>query len=70
MDFAEFTKVVHEHALEWTGSQIKALFDHFDKDKSGSISFDEFIQGLRGDLNDRRKQLVLMAFEVLLCECL
>jgi Ca2+-binding EF-hand superfamily protein len=50
--------------LDWNGSQIKALFDHFDRDKSGSISFDEFLQGLRGELNDRRRQLVLMAFEV------
>jgi len=64
VDFSEFTKVINEHALNWSVSQVRSVFDHFDKDKSGSISFDEFVQGLRGDLNDRRKQLVLMAFEV------
>jgi Ca2+-binding EF-hand superfamily protein len=41
------------------------VFDFFDKDKSGGIDFDEFLVGVRGGLNDRRKQLVLMAYEVL-----
>lgn len=59
--------MVHEHALGWTPAQIKTLFDHFDRDKNGQISFDEFVRGLRGDLNHRRKQLVLQAFEVLVC---
>ena len=35
-----------------------ALFNHFDEDKSGSISYDEFLIGVRGELNERREQLV------------
>jgi Ca2+-binding EF-hand superfamily protein len=62
---SEFSKVVSEHAFEWTAAQIKTVFDFFDKDKTGSISYEEFLQGLRGDLNERRKQLVYLAFEVL-----
>lgn len=53
-----------EHTLGWTPAQVKMVFDFFDTDKSGTIAFDEFLVGLRGDLNDRRRQLVLMAFEV------
>ena len=64
ISLAEFTKAIKEHVLDWTSAQIQVLFDHFDADKSGAISFDEFIFGVRGVLNDRRKQLVLMAFEV------
>ncbi len=65
VSLSEFTKAVSEHTLTWTPAQIKLVFDHFDCDKSGEISFDEFIQGVRGKLNERRQQLVLMAFEVL-----
>ncbi|RYH20192.1 hypothetical protein EON65_24245 [archaeon] len=63
IDIKEFSKAIGEHALGWTAAQVKAIFDHFDKDKSGAISFDEFLNGVRGQLNSRRKQLVLMAFE-------
>lgn len=62
----EFRKVISEHALGWTLVQEKAIFDFFDKDKSGGISFDEFLAGVRGVLNDRRRQLVLQAFEVII----
>lgn len=65
IEYSEFTKVIGEHALGWAAAQVKAVFDHFDSDKSGSISFDEFIFGIRGQLNERRKQLVLLAFEIL-----
>lgn len=65
IDIKEFSKAISEHALGWSAAQVKAVFDHFDKDKSGAISFDEFMQGVRGALNPRRRQLVLMAFEVL-----
>lgn len=65
IDFAEFQKVISEHALGWTNAQIKAVFDFFDSDRSGSISFDEFIIAIRGHLNERRRNLVLQAFQIL-----
>eukprot|EP00981_Chlorochromonas_danica_P003278 scaffold634_cov185-Ochromonas_danica.AAC.15 len=65
LDLKEFTKAIGEHALGWSAAQIKAVFDFFDKDKSGSISFDEFLVGVRGGLNERRKNLVLLAFNIL-----
>jgi len=65
INIPEFTKACAELKLNWNTEQIKAVFDSFDKDKSGGISLDEFIVGLRGPMNDRRKQLVLQAFEIL-----
>ncbi len=66
LDLAEFTKVIREHGFaQWTNAQIKALFDHFDDDSSGNISFDEFLFAIRGSLNERRKALVMLAFELL-----
>lgn len=64
----EFEKMVSEHALGWTADQVKLMFAHFDKDKSGSIVFDEFLRTIRGSLNDRRRQIVLTAFEVVLMQ--
>jgi Ca2+-binding EF-hand superfamily protein len=36
-----------------------------DRDDSGNISYDEFLVGIRGVMNERRKSLVLMAFKIL-----
>jgi Ca2+-binding EF-hand superfamily protein len=65
LDLSEFTKVINEHKLGWTKEQSKMVFDAFDNDKSGGISYDEFLYKLRGTLNERRKNLVLMAFDIL-----
>merc|ERR1711924_483570 len=65
IDFNEFKKLAAEHVMDWTESQTKEEFEHFDKDNSGAICYDEFLYGLRGDMNERRKQLVLIAFEIL-----
>jgi len=64
LDLAEFTKTANEHAMMWSPAQVRAVFASFDRDGSGAISFDEFLIGVRGDMNQRREQLVLMAFEV------
>jgi len=41
----------------------KELFSFFDKEGSGTISFDEFVVGLRGDLSGVRLDIVKEAFE-------
>jgi hypothetical protein len=66
IDFNEFAQIIVEHgnASDWTPAQIKILFDSFDADKSGFISYDEFFYALIGMLNERRAKLVLMAFQV------
>lgn len=56
--------MINEHRLGWTAEQIKIVYDKFDQDKSGGLSYDEFLEALRGEMNERRKQMVLMAFEV------
>ena len=37
----------------------------FDRDHNGFIDIDEFLIGIKGDLSDRRKALVRMAFDIL-----
>jgi len=65
LEFPEFKKAMSEHTMSWTNDQLHTIFNYFDKDRSGSIDYDEFLVGIRGQLNQRREQLVLLAFDVL-----
>jgi hypothetical protein len=39
------------------------IYAYSDTDDSGTISYDEFLVGVRGELNERRRKLVQMAFK-------
>jgi len=43
--------------------QLKALFLECDKDGSNEISFDEFINSLRGPMTSRRREVISRIFE-------
>lgn len=55
LNMYEFTKGLRETGLECPESDMRGLFKAFDTDNSGSISFDEFLVAIRGQLNARRK---------------
>ncbi|GMH40180.1 hypothetical protein BSKO_08084 [Bryopsis sp. KO-2023] len=61
--YVEFTKAMKEMGFD--EGELQALFRFFDRDCNGYISYDEFITGLRGDLNERRKKLVFLAYGVM-----
>ena len=63
LDRAEFTKAMREMNMGLVDADCRMLFDHFDRDGGGTISFEEFIQGVRDPLTDRRKRLIYTAFE-------
>ena len=65
ISMSEFEKVCSELTMHWSKAQTKLVFDFFDRDKNGQLSYDEFLVGVRGQLNDRRHQLVLSAFKIL-----
>ena len=46
-------------------AELHVLFAHFDADGSGTISHEEFVQGVRDPLTPRRLALVKQAFGVL-----
>ena len=54
-----------EHSLGWTSNELRSVFSSFDADGSGAISYDEFLLGVRGPMNERRVGLVLRAFAIL-----
>jgi hypothetical protein len=41
--------------LNLTDAQLEEVMSYFDKDRNGLIDFDEFLRGIRGVMNDRRK---------------
>ena len=47
LDYEELKKGVKDYGLNMSKNELDDLFKAFDKDNSGSISFDEFLQALR-----------------------
>jgi Ca2+-binding EF-hand superfamily protein len=61
----EFNKALTDYKLGFTTAENGALFEYFDVDSSGSISYDEFIRAVRGPMNMNRKKVVAQAFKKL-----
>lgn len=51
--------------VKFSPAEKNALFTMFDMDKSGSVNYDEFVRGVRGDMNDFRVDWVKQAFRIL-----
>jgi len=41
------------------------MFKLFDRDRSGRIDYDEFLRGIRGEMNDFRVNLSKKAFNIM-----
>jgi Ca2+-binding EF-hand superfamily protein len=65
IDLSEFKKAMKEMNMNLSDSEMRMLFDYFDADGSNDINFEEFIQGVRDPLTERRLKLVQLAFSKL-----
>eukprot|EP00892_Ulva_mutabilis_P003023 jgi/Ulvmu1/12721/UM095_0025.1 len=63
LSYEEFKKGLREGGIKLEEQDLQALFRHFDTDCSGYISFDELLFGVRPDMSDSRKNLVLNVFK-------
>ena len=61
----EFKKAIKDFQIDVKDSEVRELFNFFDKNKDGSINYDEFLLGVRGPMNNFRKKLVNQAFDIL-----
>lgn len=61
----EFFKCIKDFRLDFSQPESNKLFDYFDEDKSGSINYDEFLHTIRGEMNDKRINLIKQAFKKL-----
>ena len=62
IDFSEFCKGIKNAGLKVPPEVLEELFQSFDYDNSGAISYDEFMVRILGEMNERRIAVVKAAF--------
>lgn len=48
---AEFNKCMTEFRLGFQQSDVQLVFNYFDTDGNDRLSYDEFLRGIRGEMN-------------------
>ena len=61
----EFKYAMRDYGLTLSELEVTQIVKHFDTNKDGQLSFDEFLRAIRGELNPRRTDLVHQAYKVL-----
>lgn len=61
----EFAWAMKENGHVLAPSELERLFNYFDRNKDGVISYNEFIRAVRGDLGEKRKEAVGALFKQL-----
>ena len=63
LNFEEFCEGIKDYGLVFSKQECQEVFQEFDKDGSGAVSINEFLVGMRGNLNDSRLKVVKEAFK-------
>lgn len=61
----EFKYAMRDFGVELSEVEISQVLKYFDTNRDGKLSFDEFLRAIRGELNERRATMVMMAYNVL-----
>mmetsp|Transcript_22354 Transcript_22354/g.16832 ORF Transcript_22354/g.16832 Transcript_22354/m.16832 type:complete len:127 (-) Transcript_22354:226-606(-) len=65
LDDMEFKKAIKDFRVTVHDKDIDRLFNIFDRDRSGKISYDEFLRTVRGEMNRFRRGLCERAFKIM-----
>lgn len=65
LNLAEFKKGMEELSISLDNLEVRQLFSHFDRDGDGLLSYNEFLESLRGEINESRLKLIKLAFTIL-----
>ena len=61
----EFKYAMRDYGLSLSEIEVTQIVKHFDSNKDGQLSFNEFLRAIRGALNERRLALVHRAYGIL-----
>ena len=64
VDMNEFKKFCHDYRIPLTENEIQTLFNELDINRNGKIDYEEFLRGVVGEMNDRRRKIVLQVFKI------
>mmetsp|Transcript_21592 Transcript_21592/g.15826 ORF Transcript_21592/g.15826 Transcript_21592/m.15826 type:complete len:169 (-) Transcript_21592:174-680(-) len=65
LDRQEFGKALQDYKVQVSEQEADQLFSIFDKNRDGTINFEEFMNAVLGELNATRRALVMEAFKKL-----
>jgi Ca2+-binding EF-hand superfamily protein len=65
IDINEFYWGLKEFGVNLTEEEAMSVLRVFDKDRNGTISFEEFLRALKGDLNNFRVNIIRKAYDKL-----
>jgi calcyphosin len=65
LSFDEFKKALRDFRISTQDKDAERLFKIFDRDRSGLIDYEEFLRGVRGEMNDFRRTIAKKAFNIL-----
>ena len=65
MDRNEFYKGCNDFGAGLSKKEMDTIFDRIDRDGSGSLDFNEFLEALRPPMSKTRRDLIDQAFRVL-----
>jgi len=65
VDPVEFKYAMRDYGCDLSEIEISQIMKHFDVNKDGKLSFDEFMRAIRGDMNARSTDMVHKAYMVL-----
>ena len=62
IDINEFLKFCHDYKISLNSDEVNLLFNAFDTNKNGKLDYQEFLKGVVGELNEKRKKIVRQVF--------
>ena len=65
IELPEFIKAIKDYRVQINPDEAQILFQIFDMNRDGSISYDEFLRTVVGIMNEARQALVQKAFQKL-----
>lgn len=65
LDIEDFRWGFIDYGFNLSVEEAQHLLNHFDRDGNGTVSYDEFLRTLKGELNESRKKWIRAAYDKL-----